>query len=99
MLFRSHAWMPRTASGFCAVMHVIALVPCTPSAAKVLRSAWMPAPPPLSDPAIVSATASGVRFDMGPSYYLCPSVSICGCNELRRLEFCRMGLHGRHVVW
>src|ERR1017187_9263644 len=33
-----HAWMPRTPSGFCAVMHVIALVPCTPSAAKVLRS-------------------------------------------------------------
>jgi hypothetical protein len=40
---------------FCAVTAVIALVPYTPSAAKVLRSAWMPAPPPESLPAIVSA--------------------------------------------
>ena len=30
---------------FCAVMAVIALVPYTPSAANVFRSAWMPAPP------------------------------------------------------
>src|SRR5690606_14871771 len=28
--------------------------PCTPWAAKVLRSAWMPAPPPESEPAMVS---------------------------------------------
>ena len=59
--------MPRTPAGFCAVMHVIALVPCTPSAAKVFRSAWMPAPPPLSEPAMVSATGSCGRFDMGQS--------------------------------
>ena len=41
---------------FCAVSAVMALVPKTPSAAKVLRSAWMPAPPPESEPAMVRAT-------------------------------------------
>jgi hypothetical protein len=29
--------------------------PYTPNAAKVLRSAWIPAPPPESEPAMVSA--------------------------------------------
>src|SRR5918993_34480 len=38
---------------FCAVTAVIALVPYTPSAANVLRSAWMPAPAPESLPAMV----------------------------------------------
>ena len=38
-------------------MAVMALVPYTPSAANVFRSAWMPAPPPESLPAIVSAYA------------------------------------------
>src|SRR5512134_712605 len=33
----------------------MALVPKTPNAANVFRSAWMPAPPPLSEPAMVSA--------------------------------------------
>ena len=31
--------------------------PYTPSAPKVFRSAWMPAPPPESDPAMVTAIA------------------------------------------
>ena len=48
--------MPATRRGFWAVMQVMALVPCTPRAAKVFKSAWIPAPPPLSEPAIVSAT-------------------------------------------
>ena len=41
-----------TASVFCAVIAVIAVVPCTPARAKALRSAWIPAPPPESEPAI-----------------------------------------------
>ena len=41
---------------FCAVTAVMADVPCTPWAANVRRSAWMPAPPPESEPAMVSAT-------------------------------------------
>lgn len=40
---------------FCAVTAVTALVPKTPSAANVLRSACRPAPPPESDPAMVRA--------------------------------------------
>ncbi len=38
---------------FCAVIAVTTEVPCTPRAAKVRTSAWIPAPPPESDPAIV----------------------------------------------
>ena len=41
-----------TATVFCAVMAVIAVVPCTPARAKAFRSAWIPAPPPESEPAI-----------------------------------------------
>src|SRR3954454_13074031 len=43
--------MPRE---FCAVTAATTCMPCTPSASIVLRSAWMPAPPPESDPATVS---------------------------------------------
>src|SRR5229473_2952719 len=40
------SWMSVTAIVFWAVMAVIADVPCTPNAANVFRSAWMPAPAP-----------------------------------------------------
>jgi len=40
------------------VRQVTAVVPWTPRAAKVFRSAWRPAPPPLSEPAMVSATGT-----------------------------------------
>ncbi len=45
---------------FWAVMAVTAQVPKTLNAANVLRSASIPAPPPLSDPAIVNA--QGISF-------------------------------------
>ncbi len=48
--------MPLTPRVFCAVSAVITEAPKTPSAAKVFRSAWMPAPPDESEPAMVSAT-------------------------------------------
>src|SRR5579875_3143647 len=48
----------RTPAVFCAVSAVLPLAPQTPNALKVLRSAWMPAPPEESEPAIVSATLS-----------------------------------------
>src|SRR5205085_6655507 len=44
--------MERTPVVFCAVSAVMAVMPKQPSAEKVLRSAWMPAPPPESDPAM-----------------------------------------------
>jgi len=40
---------------FCAVSAAIAERPCTRCAAKAFRSAWMPAPPPESEPAMVRA--------------------------------------------
>src|SRR5712691_7905539 len=55
------SWISETVTVFWAVTAVIADVPCTPKAAKVLRSAWMPAPPPESEPAIVSATGTFKR--------------------------------------
>src|SRR5690349_718198 len=45
-------------------MAVMTLQPYTPSAANVLRSAWMPAPPPESEPAMVSALAGSAK--LGP---------------------------------
>src|SRR3990172_2079779 len=45
--------MPRTPRVFCAVAQVRTVQPWTPTAAKDFRSAWMPAPPPESLPAIV----------------------------------------------
>ena len=47
--------MSATPSVFCAVIAVTADTPYTPSAANVLRSAWMPAPAMESLPAMVSA--------------------------------------------
>ena len=47
-----------TASVFCTVIAVIAVVPCTPARAKALRSAWIPAPPPESEPAIERTTGT-----------------------------------------
>ena len=41
-----------TPTVFCAVIAVIAVIPCTPQRANAFRSAWMPAPPPESEPAI-----------------------------------------------
>jgi hypothetical protein len=49
-----------TAVVFCAVRATIALIPWQPSAAKAFRSAWMPAPPPESEVAIVSARGTTV---------------------------------------
>ena len=46
--------MAETPIVFCAVTAQMQLMPYAPRAAKVFRSAWMPAPPEESDPAIVS---------------------------------------------
>src|SRR6266702_8314771 len=44
------------------VSAAIALRPQTPNAANVLRSCWIPAPPVGSEPAIVSARATGRAY-------------------------------------
>ncbi len=51
---------PVTPTVFCTVTAVTAVVPCTPQAKKVRRSACMPALPPESDPAMVSAVGGAV---------------------------------------
>jgi hypothetical protein len=48
-----------TPAVFCAVSATIALMPWQPVAANAFRSAWMPAPPPESEPAMVSAIFIG----------------------------------------
>src|SRR5439155_16813061 len=52
------SWIAVTPIVFCAVSATIALIPWQPAAANAFRSAWMPAPPPESDEAIVSARAT-----------------------------------------
>ena len=49
----------RTPRVFCDVTAVTAVAPYTPIAAKVLRSAWIPAPPPLSLPAMLRTFGIG----------------------------------------
>src|SRR3954464_8711972 len=49
----------RTSTVFWTVMAVIAVMPWTPQRAKAFRSAWMPAPPPESEPAIDSTAGTG----------------------------------------
>src|SRR5437867_4460558 len=51
---------PWTPTEFCAVTAVITLIPKTRKAEKVLRSAWMPAPPPESEPAMVNALGTTI---------------------------------------
>src|SRR3954464_285567 len=60
--------MAVTRTVFCAVTAVIALVPYTPSAANVFRSAWMPAPPPESLPAMVSTARGGAGACSGSTF-------------------------------
>ena len=61
-----------TSRVFWAVTAVMTDVPYTPSAAKVFRSAWMPAPPPESEPAMVMALGTGLPVqDEMVNTYLC----------------------------
>ena len=57
---------PWTATVFCQVTAVIAVIPCTPQRANAFRSAWIPAPPPESEPAIDS-TRGMARVEASPS--------------------------------
>ena len=56
---------PCTPSEFWAVIAVSTLIPCTPWASIVFRSAWIPAPPPESEPATVSTRAVGSDLVIG----------------------------------
>ena len=47
------SWTAVTSRVFCAVSATIADMPWAPAAANAFRSAWIPAPPPESEPAIV----------------------------------------------
>src|SRR3982750_4825457 len=51
-----------TPSVFCAVIAVIAVIPCTPTRANAFRSAWIPAPPPESEPAIERTAGTWAEF-------------------------------------
>src|ERR671919_958938 len=47
---------------FWAVSATIALIPWHPAAAKAFRSAWIPAPPPESEPAIVKQRGTRISL-------------------------------------
>ena len=49
------SWIAVTPTVFCAVSATSTDIPCAPAAANAFRSAWIPAPPPESEVAIVSA--------------------------------------------
>src|SRR5579875_3181754 len=58
-----------------AVIAVIAVMPWTPHAANAFRSAWIPAPPPESEPAIVSALRMRSVIDSACHHHVPPSGS------------------------
>jgi hypothetical protein len=53
---------------FCAVRAVITVMPNPPRAEMVLRSAWIPAPPPESDPATVSTLIAFIASAPSPEF-------------------------------
>ena len=61
------AWTAVTPTVFWAVIAVIAVIPWTPQAANAFRSAWMPAPPPESEPAIESDSSVSTTAERTPS--------------------------------
>src|SRR3954469_7494235 len=62
-------WIAVTPTVFCAFSAVIAVIPCTPQRANAFRSAWIPAPPPESEPAIDSTAGTGLDIPvrLGPA--------------------------------
>src|SRR4051812_45433507 len=54
------SWTAVTAVVLCAVRATTTLMPWQPADAKAFRSAWIPAPPPESDVAIVSARGTDI---------------------------------------
>src|SRR5260370_35399273 len=55
--------MAVTPTVFWAVIAVMAVIPWTPQRANALRSAWIPAPPPESEPAMDSTRGGPARRD------------------------------------
>ena len=55
-----------TPTVFWAVIAVIAVIPWTPQRANAFRSAWIPAPPPESEPAIERTVGIGLGA-IGPA--------------------------------
>ena len=58
-----------TPTVFWAVIAVIAVIPCTPQRANAFRSAWIPAPPPESEPAIERQAGMRPLWLIGSAYY------------------------------
>ena len=56
------SWIERTSVVFCAVSATTALIPWQPRLANAFRSAWIPAPPPESDVAIVRQRGIGIAL-------------------------------------
>src|SRR5688500_16713920 len=75
----SGTWTAVTPRVFCAVSAAIAERPCTPCAAKVFRSAWIPAPPPESEPAMVSAQTGRAGPPWSDMRAFCPKLASARC--------------------
>ena len=72
-----------TPTVFWAVSAVIAVIPCTPQRANAFRSAWIPAPPPESEPAIERQVRTSPLWLIGSAYYRAASSPPGGSRVLR----------------
>jgi hypothetical protein len=79
--FSGIGWTARDALRVLAVMAVTAVIAWPPSMVIVLMSAWIPAPPPLSDPAM---TRTRAIMDRSPKPY--ESSESHGCCVFKALE-------------
>lgn len=77
----------------------------TPSAPHAFTSAWMPAPPPLSEPAMASTQGTCISFGMGGvvsitlrvmgrEFCVVSGVNLCFATLLSGTEMAR---HGKHM--
>ena len=72
-----------TPTVFCAVSAVIAVIPWTPQRANAFRSAWIPAPPPESEPAIERQAGMRPPWLILSGYYRAASSPAGATNALR----------------
>ena len=85
---------PSTARVFCQVTAVIAVMPWTPHRANAFKSAWMPAPPPESEPAIDSTL--GTRRELVET--LIPTTRIDpGCGSTHRVPATALSIRATNL--
>ena len=87
------SWIAVTPTVFWAVSATSTDMPCAPAAANAFRSAWMPAPPPESEVAIVSARGTGQILLPSPVLTGSGSTGVISAAPARHPGVVRLAVH------